>query len=298
MSVDVACVGHAFLDITFEGLEALPAPGEERYAEDLHTTPGGAAITAVGLARLGLRTALVAPVGTDLAGELLRRELEAEGIVLAGPTVERTAVTVVLPVGGERAFATFERPVSLDPSVVAKLHPRAAIVSIDALGLVPEGTAAYAVLGDEAATRLAGRLPEGAGRAAAILTNRSEATRLTGESSPEGAALALAEHVATAVVTCGPDGAVAASGGELASAGAPRVEARDTTGAGDLFAAAYVWGDLAGLPLAERLRRAAVYAALSVRTVTGAAGASTFDELERALAELGPVVQEPTAKER
>ena len=61
---------------------------------------------------------------------------------------------------------------------------------------------------------------------------------------------------------------------------------------------AYVWGDLEGLPLPERLRRAAVYAALSVRTATGAASAATRDELEHAMAELGPaIVQEQTAKE-
>ena len=73
---------------------------------------------------------------------------------------------------------------------------------------------------------------------------------------------------------------------------------RDTTGAGDLLAAAYVWGDLGGLPLAERLRRAVVYAALSVQAATGVAGAATRDELERALAELDPaIMQTASAKE-
>jgi sugar/nucleoside kinase (ribokinase family) len=76
------------------------------------------------------------------------------------------------------------------------------------------------------------------------------------------------------------------------------VEVRDTTGAGDLLAAAYVWGDLGGLPLVERLRRAVVYSALSVRAATGAAGAATSDELARALAELDPaIMQTASAKE-
>ena len=47
---------------------------------------------------------------------------------------------------------------------------------------------------------------------------------------------------------------MAAEDGELVTVAAPAVDARDTTGAGDLFMAAYVWGDLAGLPLPERLR--------------------------------------------
>jgi hypothetical protein len=41
-----------------------------------------------------------------------------------------------------------------------------------------------------------------------------------------------------------------------------------------------------------------VYATLSVRTATGAAGAATLDELERFLAELDPaIVQTASAKE-
>ena len=83
---------------------------------------------------------------------------------------------------------------------------------------------------------------------------------------------------------------VAAASGDVVAVAAPRVEVRYTTGAGDLFNAAYVWADLAGLPLQERLRRAAVYAALSVRTVTGARSAATLDELERNLAELDPAI--------
>jgi sugar/nucleoside kinase (ribokinase family) len=49
---------------------------------------------------------------------------------------------------------------------------------------------------------------------------------------------------------------------------APTAEIGDTTGAGDLFAAAYVWADLAGRPLEERLRLATRYASLSLERAT------------------------------
>ena len=49
---------------------------------------------------------------------------------------------------------------------------------------------------------------------------------------------------------------------------APTAEVGDTTGAGDLFAAAYVWADLAGRPLEERLRLATRYASLSLERAT------------------------------
>ena len=96
MSVDVACGELAFVDITFAGLESLPGPGEERRSQDLLRSPGGGAITAVGLARLGLSVALVSPIGADTDGDFLRTELAAEGVTWAGRTVGRTATTAVL----------------------------------------------------------------------------------------------------------------------------------------------------------------------------------------------------------
>jgi len=146
--------------------------------------------------------------------------------------------------------------------------------------------------GESHLARYARALPPDVDRAQALFANRFEAERLTGESDAEAAALALAEQVAVAVVSSGAAGAVAASDGNVLDCPAPPVEVRDTTGAGDLLAAAYVWGDLEGLPLVERLRRAVVYSALSVQVATGAAGAATSDELERALAELDPAIMQ------
>src|SRR5262245_65626301 len=104
MTVDVVCTGPVFLDLTFEGLEELPGPGRERFARDLHETVGGAGITALGLARLGLRTAVTPAPGDDLAGRTVRALLEAEGIVCAGPPATGTAVSVIVPLDGERSI--------------------------------------------------------------------------------------------------------------------------------------------------------------------------------------------------
>jgi sugar/nucleoside kinase (ribokinase family) len=292
VTVDVVCAGPVFLDLTFEGLESLPRPGEERFARDLHTSPGGAAITAIGLVRLGLSAAVVAPLGSDLAGALLRRQLEDAGVVCAGRSAGRTPVSAVLPVGRERACATFAPPAQTDAAAVERLRPRAVVAGLEALDASPAEAAVYVTVGDREADRFARRLPESLAGARALLANRSEARRLTGEEDAEAAAVALAETVETAIVTCGAEGAVAAADGGAIAVPAPTVDVRDTTGAGDLFAAAYVWADLAGLPLDERLRRAVVYAALSVRTATGAEGAPTLDELERFLSETQSTVHE------
>jgi sugar/nucleoside kinase (ribokinase family) len=295
---DVVCAGPIYLDLTFEGLESLPVAGQEHFASDLHATPGGAGITAIGLARLGLEAAVVAPLGPDFAGALVREWLEEEGVLCAGPREGRTPVAAVLPVDGERAFATFEPPGSVDRRAIERLHPRAVLVGLETLDVAPAGASVYAGAGHRDAERHAGRPPAGLADVRALLVNRAEARVLTGERDAAGAALALAETVPTAVVTRGAEGVVAAEGGELVSVAAPPADARDTTGAGDLFAAAYVWGDLEGLPLRERLRWAAVYAALSVRTATGAASAATRTELEQAMSRLDPaIIQEQSAKE-
>jgi ribokinase len=286
-----------FLDMIFEGLDELPTPGRERWAHELHESPGGAGTTAIGLARLGLRAAVVAPLGRDVAGRTVRELLEREGVVCAGPESERTSVTVVLPLEGDRAMVTYEPPARVDSETIARLEPRAVVVNADRLELVPDGAAGYATVGDAEATSLSHRLPSDLEHARALLLNQQEAQRITSTSVPEAAAISLAERVETVVVTCGVSGAVAASGGELITASAPTVEARDTTGAGDLLVAAYVHGDLTGLPLAERLQRAVVYAALSVRRATGAMSAVTLEELEQALGELDPVSQSASANE-
>ncbi len=123
MTAEVVCAGPVFLDLTFVGLEELPEPGRERFALELHETPGGAGITAVGLARLGVRVAVAAPgLGRDLAGETLRRLLEDEGVVCAGPESERTAVTVVMPLAGERAMLTYEPEAHVERDALERLR--------------------------------------------------------------------------------------------------------------------------------------------------------------------------------
>jgi sugar/nucleoside kinase (ribokinase family) len=140
----------------------------------------------------------------------------------------------------------------------------------------------YATVGDaDAQTDGAGRAA-GLERARSLLVNAREARLLTGEDDPREAARALAARTPCAVVTLGAAGAIAVEGSALVEAEGIDVDTVDTTGAGDLFTAAYVWADLAGAPLEARLRWAGLYAALSVRVTTGAAGAADLEELARA----------------
>ena len=277
MSVDLACGGTAFVDLTFVGLESLPGLGEERYARDLVRAPGGAALTAIAAARLGLDVALCCSLGADPEGDLIRGVLAAEGVRWSGHQVARTPVTVVLPADGDRAMVTYDPGEELTAAQLAAVAPRAAVLGVGHVALAPSGTRVYAALGDPEAR--AGLSPGALDGARALLVNEREARLLTGRRTAKDAARELNRHVECAVVTCGADGAVGAAADDVVRAEGVPADALDTTGAGDLFCAAYVWADTLGLPLEERLQWAVLYGALSVEVPTGLAGAATRDAL-------------------
>jgi sugar/nucleoside kinase (ribokinase family) len=115
-----------------------------------------------------------------------------------------------------------------------------------------------------------------------LFVNQREALGLSGEETVADAARALAQRVATVVVTLAADGAMAVSDGSVLEVPAEAVERPiDTTGAGDLLAAAYIWADLRGAGPEERLRWAVLYAGLAVCTPTGVGGAVDLETLLR-----------------
>jgi ribokinase len=278
MTIDVVCAGAPFLDITFEGMGELPALGEERLATGVRITPGGLANVAIGLNRLGLEVAIWSPVGVDLAGRILADLLAGQGIEWLGPDAAETAVSAVLPLAGDRAFVTVSPELPLDPAALAALDPRAVVIDLPAVGLGGGGGAVSPVPGGVDRRALAGRLPEAVSSARALIVNAAEARLLSGAEDVEQAARELARICPTVVVTLGAAGALCATAEGVERASAPEVPALDTNGAGDLFTAAFVWADLAGRPIGERLRLATTYASLSVRVSTTTAGALPLEE--------------------
>jgi sugar/nucleoside kinase (ribokinase family) len=299
MAVDVACVGPVFLDLTFSGLEEIPRPGQERFSSELHVTAGGMANVAIGLSRLGLSTALVTAVGRDVAGEYLRRVLAADGIDVRGPEPDRTPVTAILPAAGDRAMATFDPHVKLSREDVAALGPRAIVANVAYAGLAGNGETLYALVGDADADSTG--LPAGSERADVLFANADEAKRLARADDAGEAARRLAVRFRSVVVTLGSRGAIGIEDGcDPVQVAAPPVAVLDTTGAGDLFAASYVWADLMSLPLEQRLRWAVLYASLSVGEATAQDGAFSRAALERAAAHAGlvlPDTLQPTVPE-
>ncbi len=268
------------MDLTVVGLEALPALGEERFAGDLVRSPGGGAITAVAATRLGLRTALVAPLGEDLAGEFVRDELEHEGVTVAGQRAARTPQTLVMPFGDDRAMVTVDPGARARASDIAALAPSAVAANLEQLDLIPEGARCYITCGDDDAHAFARRLPPHIGRTRALFLDRSDALILTGENQLEDAAALLARSVETVVVMNGAHGTLTMLGGRRVEA--PDFEtgpAVDTTGDRDLISAAYAWADLGGADAATAVAWACLYGQLAMTVPTATGGAVKEERL-------------------
>ncbi|WP_262425111.1 carbohydrate kinase family protein [Brachybacterium sp. Z12] len=280
--LDVLLSGTVFFDIVFTGMDRLPRPGEELWSKGMGSSPGGIANLATAAARLGLRTGLVAGFGDDAYADWMWHTMaHEEGIDLTASrrfTDFHSALTVSIAAEGDRAMATHghDLPEPLSSLIARAPDARAAVV--DLAGRPPGGrsspSAAPMIFADIGFDET-GRWDESdlapLIHCHAFTPNALEAMAYTRTDSPDRAVRALAEKVPLAVVTDGASGSYAIDGstGEEAYCPAVPVTAIDTTGAGDVFAAAMVLGTLASWPLDERLRFASLCSALAVQQFGG-----------------------------
>jgi sugar/nucleoside kinase (ribokinase family) len=103
--VRLICAGEAFEDLIFVGLERLPELGEEIKTDHFTSTiGGGAVITAVKAARLGMSTTLISALSDAAVARLRKERLEVTNLRKPG---EPHAITAALSTGDDRAFVTY-----------------------------------------------------------------------------------------------------------------------------------------------------------------------------------------------
>jgi sugar/nucleoside kinase (ribokinase family) len=290
LTVDVVCVADPYLDLIFRGLPSLPLPGTEQNAASLVVVPGGIANVAYALGRLGLAAIICAPRGEDPAGRFLAELVADAGVTWVGRASDVTPVTVSLPAGGDRALVSVMPPPTVDLDTLSGITARAVVVDLPSAPLLASAPLSspphvYAVVGDPEVDMLAGRPMPSLEDLRALILNEREASRLTGRADAGAAAAQLASLGTTVVVTRGASGAIAADrNGRAVAVAALPAEVVDATGAGDLFIAGYIWADLAGHPIEERLRRATSYASLSLGRATDRQKGITLHEYEEQMA--------------
>jgi sulfofructose kinase len=109
---------------------------------------------------------------------------------------------------------------------------------------------------------------------------------IPGASAEDGAREILRRYAPkTSTVTLGPRGAYGCDGREEISSPPIRVKAVDTTGAGDVFHAGFLYALLGGLPFREILAFANTAAGLSCRGIGGRAAIPTIEAIRAASSE-------------
>src|SRR5690606_18665116 len=105
------------------------------------------------------------------------------------------------------------------------------------------------------------------------------AADLSGKSEPRAAAEALAERFPRALtgITLGGKGAVFVLDGIAESSSAFEVDVRDTTGAGDVFHGAFIYGVLHGWEIRKTIRFAHAVAAINCTAIGARAAIPSLD---------------------
>ncbi|MGE4305079.1 MAG: adenosine kinase [Novosphingobium sp.] len=247
---------------------------------------GSAANTLAGLAMLGAKCGFIGQVAQDQLGDVFSHDIRSAGIQFsvparAGDPPTARCLIFVTP-DGQRTMNTFLGasqhlpPEALDETVIAD----AAVLYLEGYLWDPEEPRA-AMRKAIAAARRAGRkvaftpsetfvidrhrddfieLIDG-GEIDVLFCNEHEMAALTQKEDFEAGLAALAPKIPTLVVTRSADGAVAVENGERSEVAAEPIDkVVDTTGAGDLFAAGFLFGHVRGKPTADCLRMGAICA--------------------------------------
>ena len=267
-------VGDVMSDVLVQ-LDEPFARGSDAAARIVERPGGSAASFAVWLVRAGVDVDFVGRVGSSDVARLTEA-FRAEGVTawLAGDADLPTGrlIAVVEP-SGERSFLTDRgandalAPADIPETALARAdwlhltgysfqHPRPRAVARDLMrrmkapvSVDPGSAAPLRAMGAQAFLAWT----QGA---AVLFPNADEAAALTGDDAPALQRQRLASHYPLVVIKRGAAGAEAVAGPTRWWAPAPAVEAIDTTGAGDAFAAAFVAARLAGQDIEACLARA------------------------------------------
>jgi sugar/nucleoside kinase (ribokinase family) len=300
----VVCAGLVVADHVCPPLDHLPRPGGLVTVEDLVLNiGGGAANTAVDLARLGVPSAICARVGNDIFGRFATETLRDRGVdcsALKVDSSESTSQTLIVnvrgqdrrfihSVGANRGFVAedldgilsrsprvlhigyFLILPNLDARALAERFQRArAAGTLTLLDVATPGPGQYL-------ERLRVVLPE----TDIFVPNTDEAELILGESDPVRQARAFREMGARRVViTLGEGGVVSLSDELEVRLGVYPISYVDGSGGGDAFNAGYILGLLEGRSELDCLKLASAVGASCVRAVGTTEGVFTRAEAD------------------
>ncbi|PGT83854.1 ribokinase [Metabacillus litoralis] len=289
----VTVIGSINMDLVTK-TEVIPKVGETVMGESFFTIPGGkGANQAVAAARLGAEVTLIGCVGDDMFGKDLLEHLEKEGIILNNVEpvthVSTGTATITLSKGDNSIIVVSGANFEVTPEMVRKNESVIAKSDVVLLQLeIPlESVMEAAKLAKKHNKTVIlnpapiQALPKELLSLVDYLTpNEHEQELLLSASSlsPDE----LEEIKSKCIVTKGPEGVFIYDKGESQIKGF-KVEAVDTTGAGDSFNGAFAVSLSEGIDIKEACRFANAVGALSVTKLGAQSGMPTKEEVERFL---------------
>lgn len=284
MKPSIVVVGSSNTDMVIKGTK-LPAPGETVLGGTFFMAAGGkGANQAVAAQRLGGAVTFVARLGTDIFGQQALHSFQQEGIDTTCISTDEKhpsgVALILIGEGAENCIAVASGAnAALVPDDLKKAETKIAAAAIVLMQLeTPVETVLYvAALAARHGKKLilnpapAAPLPDALFKSIAIITpNEGEAEALTHIKITTDETLAHAANalhqkgVGIVVITRGANGAFISDGISQEQVPAPKVEAADTTAAGDVFNGALAVALAEGMPLKEAVMFSCKAAAISV----------------------------------
>ena len=281
--VDLVGVGLNATD-TLISLPTFPERGSKVKYSHPSILPGGQTASAVMACQAwGLSTRYVGKLGDDDAASLHRREFARAGVdacIVTVPNAQSPQSLIVVDGGGERTVLNLrEDRLLLQPEDLRREWiVRARALHVDGLETAAATQAAswaraagIPVIAD--LDELYSGVEDLIANVDYLIVSRNFPELLTGERSLEQALRLMKRRYGctVAAATLGEDGVLAWDGSRFHLRPAYRVAVADTTGAGDIFHAGFIYGLLQGWPLDRQLDFACAAAALNC-TASGARG--------------------------
>jgi ribokinase len=265
---DVIGFGALNLDRLYR-VERIAKPGEHEKILDAFEAPGGsAANTIAGLANLGLKTGFAGAVGTDSAAEILlndfrKRKVNAKGIIkikgFSGTAlgfIDKSGERTLYPYPGVNNLLS-KKDVGMYYFNKAKIIHMTSFVGEKQFAIQKDtvkklkGTKLSFSPGDLYTRKGLTALMPLIKKTSILFLNESEIKELTKAGYVEGSRILLYCGAKTVVVTLGAKGCFVADDNISIHVPAKKTRVVDTTGAGDAFAAGFLYTIVRGGSVVE-----------------------------------------------
>lgn len=294
----VAGLGQCSLDYLCL-VDSYPEVDTKKEALAWHEQGGGPVATAlVALSRLGVKCCFHGVAGDDEAGGKIRQELKDAGVDIKGLVQRKGSASQMAFIAVEKSTAKrtifWIRPSgeALQPDELSRDFLKGScFLLIDGLMMA----ASFAAVKKANEMNIPVMLDAGSARQGMLELARRCDYVVASEGFAEGLGWKLMPEalmneckelgIKTLTITRGEQGSITVSGDRIIRMPAFKVDAVDTTGAGDVFHAGYIYGLLQGWDLERTVRFASAVAAIKCKSMGGRAGIPRLNEVAQFLQE-------------